>query len=116
LIQGESGTGKELVSRAIHHGKHSCCGAFYPLQIAWLFRQNSPNRCFFGHVRGAFTGATSDRKGWFEPANNGTLFLDAAEHVLIQRALNHSGGNVAEAARLPGVNRSRIYRRFPNQV
>jgi transcriptional regulator of acetoin/glycerol metabolism len=41
---------------------------------------------------------------------------DAAEQVLIQRALNHSGGNVAEAARLRGLNRSRIYRRFPNQV
>jgi DNA-binding NtrC family response regulator len=44
------------------------------------------------------------------------LNLDAAEQVLIQRALNQSGGNVAEAARLLGVNRSRIYRRFPNQV
>jgi DNA-binding NtrC family response regulator len=42
------------------------------------------------------------------------LNLDAAEQVLIQRALDQSGGNVAEAARLLGVNRSRIYRRFPN--
>jgi transcriptional regulator with PAS, ATPase and Fis domain len=44
------------------------------------------------------------------------LNLDAAEQLLIQRALNQAGGNVAEAARLLGVNRSRIYRRFPNQV
>jgi DNA-binding NtrC family response regulator len=44
------------------------------------------------------------------------LNLDAAEQVLIQRALEQAGGNVAEAARLLGVNRSRIYRRFPNQV
>ena len=44
------------------------------------------------------------------------LNLDAAEQVLIQRALTQSGGNVAEAARLLGVNRSRIYRRLPNQV
>jgi DNA-binding NtrC family response regulator len=44
------------------------------------------------------------------------LNLDAAEQVLIQRALERAGGNVAEAARLLGVNRSRIYRRFPNQV
>ncbi|HEY2122927.1 MAG TPA: sigma-54 dependent transcriptional regulator [Chthoniobacterales bacterium] len=44
------------------------------------------------------------------------LNLDAAEQMLIQRALNQAGGNVAEAARLLGVNRSRIYRRFPNQV
>ena len=44
------------------------------------------------------------------------LNLDAAEQMLIQRALNQARGNVAEAARLLGVNRSRIYRRFPNQV
>ena len=44
------------------------------------------------------------------------LNLDAAEQVLIQRALVQAGGNVAEAARLLGVNRRRIYRRFPNQA
>jgi transcriptional regulator with GAF, ATPase, and Fis domain len=75
LIEGESGTGKELLARAIHmsgprHGKPFIavnCGAI-PADLV--------ESEFFGHKKGSFTGAVSDRKGYFEAANGGTLFLD----------------------------------------
>jgi DNA-binding NtrC family response regulator len=75
LIQGESGTGKELVSRAIHHGSSRAAAPFIPVNCVAI-PADLAESMLFGHVRGAFTGATNDRKGWFELANNGTLFLD----------------------------------------
>ena len=75
LIQGESGTGKELVSRAIHHGSARAAAPFIPVNCVAIPAELAESM-LFGHVRGAFTGATSDRKGWFELANYGTLFLD----------------------------------------
>ena len=75
LIQGESGTGKELVSRAIHHGSTRGAAPFIPVNCVAIPAELAESM-LFGHVRGAFTGATSDRKGWFELANYGTLFLD----------------------------------------
>ena len=75
LVQGESGTGKELVSRAIHHGSSRAAAPFIPVNCVAIPAELAESM-LFGHVRGAFTGATNDRKGWFELANNGTLFLD----------------------------------------
>jgi DNA-binding NtrC family response regulator len=75
LIQGESGTGKELVSRAIHYGSSRAAAPFIPVNCVAIPSELAESM-LFGHVRGAFTGATNDRKGWFELANNGTLFLD----------------------------------------
>jgi DNA-binding NtrC family response regulator len=75
LVVGESGTGKELIADAIHHHslrKHQTfikvnCGAI----PAGILESE-----LFGHVKGSFTGAIDDRKGYFETANNGTIFLD----------------------------------------
>lgn len=75
LITGESGTGKELVARAIHHHSPRAEGPFIPVNCVAIPDELAESM-FFGHTKGAFTGATSDRKGWFELADGGTLFLD----------------------------------------
>lgn len=75
LITGESGTGKELVARAVHHHSPRSTGPFIPVNCVAI-PADLAESLFFGHTKGAFTGATSDRKGWFELADGGTLFLD----------------------------------------
>ena len=75
LITGESGTGKELVARAIHHHSPRSEGAFIPVNCVAIPSELMES-LFFGHMKGSFTGATSDRKGYFELADGGTLFLD----------------------------------------
>ena len=75
LIEGESGTGKELVARAIHHASERKKGFFVPVACGAL-PENLLESELFGHVRGAFTGATADRDGKFQKADGGSLFLD----------------------------------------
>ena len=78
-------------------GAESETGAMVPLKLSYRLLQPFPNApVITGHDAGLIT-----------------LNLEEAEHALIQRALEQTRGNVAEAARLLGVNRSRIYRRFP---
>lgn len=83
LVTGESGTGKEVMPQVIHHlsaRKHNGyiavnCGAI---------PEGTIDSELFGHVKGAFTGATGDRKGFFEEADGGTLFLDEVAELPVQ--------------------------------
>ena len=75
LLTGESGTGKELIARAIHCGGLRSQGPFIPVNCVAIPSELSESM-FFGHLKGSFTGALTDRKGFFELADHGTLFLD----------------------------------------
>lgn len=75
LILGESGTGKELVANFLHHHSQRAKGPFVKINCAALPSSMIEDE-LFGHVRGAFTGAVSDKPGLFEDAHGGTLLLD----------------------------------------
>ena len=75
LILGESGTGKELVARAVHECSHRASGPFVAVNCGAI-PENLIEAEFFGARKGAYTGASADREGYFQAANGGTLFLD----------------------------------------
>jgi DNA-binding NtrC family response regulator len=105
LIQGDTGTGKELVAREIHEHSPRASGSFVAVDCGAI-APNVIESELFGHVRGAFSGAVSDRRGLFEEADGGTLFLDEIGELPINlqakllraleaREIRKVGGNAA---------------------
>ncbi len=81
LIQGETGTGKELIARFIHAESSRRDQIFIPVNCGAIPKDLVESE-FFGHSRGAFTGATQEKKGYFEMAHGGTIFLDEIGEAL----------------------------------
>ncbi|RLD59599.1 MAG: sigma-54-dependent Fis family transcriptional regulator [Bacteroidetes bacterium] len=104
-IYGETGTGKELVAKAIHYNSHRSKYSFVPVNVTAIPSELIESE-FFGHEKGAFTGATTRKIGKFEVANKGTIFLDEIGEmdsnmqakllrVLQEKELYRVGGNKA---------------------
>jgi len=100
---GETGTGKDLVAKAIHYNSPRSSGPFVPINVSAIPGELIESE-FFGHEKGAFTGAATRKKGKFEQANNGTIFLDEIAEmdqnmqtkllrVLQEKELTRVGGN-----------------------
>lgn len=82
LITGESGTGKEMVARAIHYNSTFSSSPFVPVNCGAIPDQLLESE-LFGHLKGAFTGATNTRAGFFQAADGGTLFLDEISNATL---------------------------------
>src|SRR6202012_771644 len=94
LIYGENGTGKELVARTVHALSRRRGGAFVGVTCAAIPEELIESE-LFGHVRGAFTGAVADRRGKFEVADGGTIFLDEIGDMSLQEQTMEAVGGTA---------------------
>ena len=114
LIRGESGTGKELVAQAVHNASGRATGPLIKVNCSAL-SENLLESELFGHVKGAYTGAVSDRRGRFEEADGGTIFLDEIGdvspvvqvkllRVLQERTIERVGDNKAIAVNVRVVS------------
>ena len=108
LVQGETGTGKDVVARSLHAASRRAGGPFVPIDCGAIPESLIESE-LFGHVRGAFSGATADRKGVFEEADGGVLFLDEIGEMPLSlqpkllraietRSVRRVGSNVARPA------------------
>jgi two-component system, NtrC family, response regulator HydG len=82
LINGESGTGKELVARAIHYNSNRASAPFVPVNCGGI-PENLLESELFGYLKGAFTGASETRAGFFQTADGGTIFLDEVSEMTL---------------------------------
>lgn len=109
LILGESGTGKELIAEAIHQNSHRRSGTFVKVNLGGISASLFESE-MFGHKRGAFTDARYDRKGRFEMANKGSIFLDEigelelASQVKLLRVLQDRTFEVLGSSRTQSVD------------
>ena len=109
LISGESGTGKELAARAIHYGGQRSSAPFVPVNCGGI-PEGLLESELFGHVKGAFTGATESRAGLFHVADGGTIFLDEISdmsmsmQVKLLRVLQDKEVCMVGSSRLQEVN------------
>ena len=109
LITGESGTGKELVARAIHYNSKRASAPFLPVNCGGI-PEGLLESELFGHMKGAFTGATDSRAGFFQTADGGTIFLDEisetslAMQVKLLRVLQDKEINMVGSSRPRKVN------------
>jgi len=109
LISGESGTGKELAARAIHYRSARSSAPFVPVNCGGI-PEGLLESELFGHVRGAFTGATESRAGFFHAADGGTIFLDEASEtspamqVKLLRVLEDKEVRMVGSSRTRGVD------------
>jgi len=106
LITGESGTGKERVARFVHDHSAKAAGPFIAVNCGAITESLLESE-LFGHARGAFTGATTDRPGLFEASNGGTLFLDEIGELPISLQVKILRALQEREIRRVGENKSR---------